>query len=423
MDVKFVILLVVALAIVFLLISEIYALKSDMDKKFNDIDSLIEKNNEDIKSVMKKEINTVSSRFKTYTNEMLQQIRTMNSIEKQQITLVSDQFVEVDSDDVDNNQTPGQIPYLSEMPPGCEYKVQVQKQNEQKTKETEPYMSNTELEKENNEFRVRELPVIPKSLGLCPEGNNELMPNQNTIKNSGNEEPLVSHDQDKEQECENSEDSDNDNGSNNSDDSDDSGSASDSGSGSASDSEDSNQGNQSKNKSKDESVIDEIENQPVNASVSPNHNLDEIGHSTSTKTDDLVTNVVNEPSESSEKTSKSDKSTEKNNEIKKKLQKYKKLQESMENDDISSQEITVGSNAKGGIITIKTNSLKNKNKTIVDDLSMGTTDDNSSVKMKPIARYTKIELEELAKKHGVVVPNKSNKTIIYNAIRQVFDNK
>ena len=49
MDVKFVILLIVALAIVFLLVSEITSLKADMDKKFAEMDSLIEKRNEDVK--------------------------------------------------------------------------------------------------------------------------------------------------------------------------------------------------------------------------------------------------------------------------------------------------------------------------------------------------------------------------------------
>jgi len=111
------------------------------------------------------------------------------------------------------------------------------------------------------------------------------------------------------------------------------------------------------------------------------------------------------------------------NETKMKLEKYKKLQESMENDDLSSQEITIGSSAKGGTITVKTS--KNVNKTIIDDLSLCTTDDNESGvrKMKSIAKYTKIELEELAKTHGVQVPSKSNKTMIYNALKQIIDAK
>jgi hypothetical protein len=424
MDIKFVILLVVALAIVFLLISEIYGLKSDMDKKFNDMDLLIEKNNEEIKNLMKKELNTVSTRFKTYTNEMIQQIRTMNSIEKQQITLASDHFVENDSDDMDlNNPNLLQIPYLSEMPPGNNEMVQGQGVCKRTTKETEPYMSNTDLDKDNSDFKVKELYHSP----------NMVHNNLNQSPRSGDQNSKNSH-----------HDNDNDNENENTD---------------SEDSEDSDSEDSDVHGSDDSTIhnVNDTQTSSINEyTISPNHNHNHIPeHPMNQNQHDEISNKSND-SHKSIKSLKSIKSNDShkslilsndsqksnilskdsndtkilsnktpNNETKMKLEKYKKLQESMENDDLSSQEITIGSSAKGGTITIKTSKGVNANKTIIDDLSLCTTDDNESgaKKMKSIAKYTKIELEELAKTHGIQVPNKSNKTMIYNALKQIIDAK
>jgi hypothetical protein len=156
MDIKFVILLVVALAIVFLIMSEINALRTDIDKKFNEFDSLVEKNNENIKTVMKKEMSTANIKFKSYTNEMLQQIRQMNKIEQQSVLMMSDpdHFVEVDED---NRQ---QIPYLSEVP---NLPVQCNTANNKNNcnnlngcevaHESYPYMSDTD---KDSKFKVKD---------------------------------------------------------------------------------------------------------------------------------------------------------------------------------------------------------------------------------------------------------------------------
>ena len=75
------------------------------------------------------------------------------------------------------------------------------------------------------------------------------------------------------------------------------------------------------------------------------------------------------------------------------------IQASMNSDDdddgISSQDITIGSKKKGTYMSMK--SSKNN---IVDDLSVGTVDEDV-VKLKNISSYNKSELIEIAQKIGV----------------------
>ena len=120
MDIKFIIAMVVALAVVFLLISELNNIRTKIEKKINGIDIIMEKHNDDIKSIFKKETTKITDRYILHTNDMVQQMRKMNSIERQTV-MMSDHFVEGDYDvdqeyiDNDNEGEHNQIPYLSDM--------------------------------------------------------------------------------------------------------------------------------------------------------------------------------------------------------------------------------------------------------------------------------------------------------------------
>lgn len=141
MDVKFIIIILVALAIVFLLINEINALKLHFEKKFNGIDTVLEKHNDDLKTTFKKETNKHADKYVSYTNEMLQQMRKMNNIERQAV-MMSDHFIEgfYGDEDRDNNTKGMKIPYLSD----TNQKQYHNKQNDvDNKKESTPYMSPT----------------------------------------------------------------------------------------------------------------------------------------------------------------------------------------------------------------------------------------------------------------------------------------
>ena len=147
MDFKFVILLIIAVAIVFLIISELNVLRSDMDKRFNDIDTLIDKHNEDIKMTIKKDINSIGTIYKSYTSDMVHQFRTMNSIEKQHVMMMSDNFAEEDS----HNEYTCNIPYLSEG------NVQLNESSESNLyKSAGSKTSSSSNQKTNDQFKVRD---------------------------------------------------------------------------------------------------------------------------------------------------------------------------------------------------------------------------------------------------------------------------
>ena len=110
--------------------------------------------------------------------------------------------------------------------------------------------------------------------------------------------------------------------------------------------------------------------------------------------------------------------------VSKKLQQLKKLQAAMNSDDneMSSQEITIGSDKKGARLVVKTG----KKSAIIDDLSIGTSgtaDENQPIKLKAITSYSKTDLEELAEKHGIKVPAKSNKSALYDSIKSSIGKK
>lgn len=100
MELKFIILLIIVLALIFLLFNEINTLKILFDKKNNIVN---EQHVNDIKQTIKRE----TDNYKLYTTEMLSQIRRMNNIERQTI-IMSDQFIET------GNEQPN-IMYLSDV--------------------------------------------------------------------------------------------------------------------------------------------------------------------------------------------------------------------------------------------------------------------------------------------------------------------
>lgn len=88
------------------------------------------------------------------------------------------------------------------------------------------------------------------------------------------------------------------------------------------------------------------------------------------------------------------------------------LQKNMEtNDDLTSQDITIGSTKD----KIKTD-INISSNNIVDDLSLGTTDDNT-FKLYSIGRYTKADLLQIAKRHNIDIPDKINKDDLYMTLK------
>src|SRR5579872_234362 len=123
MDIKitiFIIIIIILIVVVFALINEIQTLKVEFNKHVENVSAMIWKSSEDNINILKKEFAINENKYKIYTNEMLQHIREMDYIEKQPITFMSDQFVEVDSADnhgnnPENPDNPHHILYLSEI--------------------------------------------------------------------------------------------------------------------------------------------------------------------------------------------------------------------------------------------------------------------------------------------------------------------
>jgi len=109
--------------------------------------------------------------------------------------------------------------------------------------------------------------------------------------------------------------------------------------------------------------------------------------------------------------------------VSKKLQQLKKLQASMNSDDISSQDITMGSSKKGTKIIMKTGK---KNLNFADDLSVATIDSKvtkktiKGVHIGPINRYNKSDLMNLATKHNVDFDQNMNKNKLYTHIKDTL---
>ena len=403
MDVKFVILLSVALAIVFLLVSEINALKNDMDKKFNEIDLILEKYNEDVKTTLKKETNNGVSKFKTYTNEMLQQIRTMNCIEKQTV-VTSDHFIEEDTiespENFINSQTHPkkrtyiQIPYLSETNPNnYDRKKEVyskdsniNKYKNDDTKESCLYMSETSEEKDQFKVKDNQNNIINSTkMNSSDKKFKKISTKIDTlaVNNINISEKISVHDETSKIIIDDDDDDDEviENVNNN-------------------EKSDNMYEEDYEDKNCDEENCDEGDEESCDEESCDEESCDE--ESCDDKVEAIQETV--------------------DNNINKKLHNLKKLQVAMtteDDNDVSSQEITIGSRKKGESINIKSG-------TIVDDISIGTTctiDENTIIKLKACSSYTKSELEDLAKKIGINIPAKSNKSILYDAIKASINKK
>lgn len=150
MDIKLTILIVLALGLITLLIIEINSYKTNFERRFEVLESLIDKYDEDVISTIKKESNKVSEKYISYTNDMLQQMRKMNSIEKQTV-MMSDHFMEgeyVDTDGINSKN----IPYLSDAQNQNQNILNQPKYSQSKHSDSKLYMSTTS----NDEFMIKD---------------------------------------------------------------------------------------------------------------------------------------------------------------------------------------------------------------------------------------------------------------------------
>ena len=103
MDFKFIIILVVIAIAIFILSQQISSIKTSIEEKFENYENLIQKNNTELNENLKKEMSNNCLKYKTMTNDMIQQIRLMNSMEKQHIIMLSDDYVEMETENVNLN--------------------------------------------------------------------------------------------------------------------------------------------------------------------------------------------------------------------------------------------------------------------------------------------------------------------------------
>jgi hypothetical protein len=102
-----------------------------------------------------------------------------------------------------------------------------------------------------------------------------------------------------------------------------------------------------------------------------------------------------------------------NNTLDENINNLKLLQQEMESvNDESSQDITFGSSKD----KTNTNECMSQDN-IVDELSIGTTDDNT-FKLYSIGKYTKTDLIHLAKRHNIKIPSKINKDSLYMVLKK-----
>lgn len=391
MDLKTIVILVVALVIVFFLIFEINAFKTDMNRKFADIDIIMEKQHDDMKTTLKKEILNVTVKFKTYTSELIQQIRTMNNIEKQTVTMMSDHFIEIESND-DKHQ----IPYLSEM-------NQVVDENKRKdANDSELYMSETsDANGDRCDFKVKDMDNNILTSTKISDG---------SPKNTASPKQKLSDKNNKIQVC----------------------------SPVCTGNENDAMGkeNNIENRSSDDEVIDICDNKEDMVN-SANGETEENEADKNKETKRKKKSINNDDEEVSQS---------KMEIMSKTLHKLKKIQASMIHDDESSQEITIGTTNKGTSLAITSGK---KNKGIVENLSIctrgddsnsvissnyvsnklskGVPNDNDSInsqkekntfKLKSISRYSKNDLDCIAKSKGIKIPDGSSKVVIYEAIKK-----
>ena len=382
MDIKLVILLAVAIAIIFLLMNEMSTLRDEMDKKMSELNNRITKYNEDTKTSFKRETKEMSAKYKAYTSDMVKEIRMMNNIENQAITHMSDQFAEGDSVD-----RVGGIPHLSDIHPRHRYQPDIiyprmnpqEKTNSKSTSKTGEDGDAYYMSPVSDEFRIKDNGELLPSAKMQTETEEE--ESENYEEDSDAEDEIDDGDEfdDGEVEEEDSEVEEEDDEESEAEYEVDEGVEEDEGEEDDED-EDEDGGEEDED---DEDEDDEDEDEDVEDDES--------------EVDDIVDDEeVNETLRA-----------------KQKLESYHKIRASMEEDvdDLSSENITFGSTNKGSLITVKGISRKKK-----DDLSIATDDDD--FRLKSISRYTKQDLVDIASQRGLNVSERSNKTTIYNFIKQ-----
>jgi hypothetical protein len=103
MTIKFIIILVVIAVAIFILSQLINSAKNSIEEKIENNESLIQKQHTELVEMLKKEMASNYNKYKTSTNDMIQQFRIMNSMEKQHITMLSDDYVEMETENVNLN--------------------------------------------------------------------------------------------------------------------------------------------------------------------------------------------------------------------------------------------------------------------------------------------------------------------------------
>ena len=489
MDIKFIILLVLALTIVFLLISEISTLKTYIDKKLNDIDTIIEKHNDELKNIFKKESGKNTDKYISYTNDMLQQMRKMNSIERQAV-MMSDHFGE----DYGNDEKGDRLPYLSDTNP-TQYGGGGQNIN----KETELYMSDTSpcvfvVKDENNKIlastklsdepnqtignknskkqnnsngnhakvELTETPLpIPNNRHLI----NQVTPikgtkissgvsllsdsksQQNSISSTTAVSNSINNDEDDDEmidvdiiddETENANNEDDDDNNGNEDDDDEEEEDDDD------DDEDEDEDGDDENDEEEDGEEDDNEDEDEDEE---DEDEDEDDDNDEEDEEDTQEDIINKTKQTTKSDVKSDsklnakpdvkptikplnktldlvKATPKKEIMSKKLQQLKKIQASMQSDDVDgiedmeSQAITIGSSRKGNAVVAKFGKQPQRKagKVIRDDVSVATVD-SVSFKLKAESYYNKNDLINIANTQGIKNIHGMTKNELYNAIK------
>jgi hypothetical protein len=381
MDIKLVILLAVAIAIIFLLMNEMSTLREEIDKKMSELNNRITNYNEDTKTSFKREAKEMSTKYKAFTTDMVKELRTMNSIENQVITQMSDQFAEGDSVDRIG------IPHLSDIHPRHGYRPLDDYHGPLHHHHETPERTNSKssgrtgedgeayyMSPVSDEFRIKDdgdlLPSAKMQNGTDEESENE---------DGYDEEDRESHEEESEDvESGDEEEFDEDD-------------------------EEMEEGDYDEEDDEDDGEEFEEEDEEVDDED------DEEGEDDEDVDEDDEEEVVDEDEEV-ENSEEADETRR----ARLKLESYRKIRASMEDDeeDLSSENITFGSTNKGTQITVKGISKRKKE----DDLSVATEDDE--FRLKSISRYSKQDLIDIAVQRGLNVSVRSNKTTIYDAIKQ-----
>ena len=375
MDIKLVILLAVAIAIIFLLMNEMSALREEIDKKMSELNNRITKYNDDTRIVFKKETSDMTAKFKTYMTDTIKELRTMNHIENQIITHMSDQFAEADSFD-----RPG-MPHLSDMNPNSRYKKNTSPIdiNPAQKAESDTVVINTRTHNPMHNVTHSNRKSIDDELYMSPKSDDfKVKENGKALSSMTDTEA-----EDVEEDAEDTE--------------------------PVEDAEDTENAENAEN-------VEDVED------VEDAENAEDLDRAADTKQTKTESSKVGTSKASA---SKADAKT------KAKLETYRKIRASMEDDEdtVSSENITFGSTNKGVQITVKGIKTKKSDDGETDDTNESeshdshdetdiTTASNADVfRLKSISRYSKQDLVNIAREKGIIVTERSNKTDIYNTIR------